>query len=396
MKKGSIHSDERCPACGARFVSQEPRGLFCPEHPKISPHRYKVYFENITRRFNDYQTAFQFLTGLRFQAASDTFDSRDFQVKGKPLSFVTLADSWLQIKKKTLRHSSYTSYVGYMRYAVDEFGAKNIKQIDYGQLEDFIYSLPKADKTKFNVLVILKQFWRWCVKRHGIPDIKEWPTVRYEMAFRNTVSLETQELILTEVKRSSSFRVWLGIKWLCTYISVRPGELITLTERQVDRERGLLIIPHPKERKPKVVPLTEEDIQLVHSMPVSLPDLKFFRNDGTDAHGLCRPGEPFGPDRLYRVWKRACKALGIEGVDLYGGSKHSTAQALRGMATFEEVRTMTGHASNKAFERYYRVEGDAMKDLYSRRSKIIEASADKRLTTENTSSSKAQIIKLTK
>ena len=46
--------------------------------------------------------------------------------------------------------------------------------------------------------------------------------------------------------------------------------------------------------------------------------------------------------------------LGIEGVDLYGGTKHSTATALGDLLTPEQIkRGGTGSATNKAFERYF-------------------------------------------
>jgi len=55
---------------------------------------------------------------------------------------------------------------------------------------------------------------------------------------------------------------------------------------------------------------------------------------------------------LYKYWKIACSALNIEGVDLYGGTRHSTVTALSEHCSPEEVKGATGHTS-KAFERYF-------------------------------------------
>ena len=79
-----------------------------------------------------------------------------------------------------------------------------------------------------------------------------------------------------------------------------------------------------------------------------------------------------GKQRLYRDWKEACRNLGIEGVDLYRGTKHSTAMGLRAVATFEEVRKMTGHTTNKAFDRYLQLQGEVMKELYGRRKNLVD------------------------
>jgi hypothetical protein len=66
--------------------------------------------------------------------------------------------------------------------------------------------------------------------------------------------------------------------------------------------------------------------------------------------------------------------------------------ALREAATYEEVRKMTGHTTNKAFDRYLRLEGSNMKALYSRRQTVL----DNELITEKTPFPEGQIIVFTK
>ncbi|UQZ90870.1 hypothetical protein C4J81_17295 [Deltaproteobacteria bacterium Smac51] len=372
--KGSIHSDQTCPICGSRFKSVEPKGLFCPDHPGQSPHKFVVRYGKITKRFDNYPAALQFLTGLRFQEGSGQFDPRDYQVKAKPLSFDRLADEWLELKVIQVRSGSMPPLRNAMRRATNIWGSANIKSIKYSQVEDLMKSLDLSAKTKKNTLDALKQFWAWVADRYDIPPLKKWPRLGTpEMKFRKTVSIADQEAILAEVYKIASptrIRSWIGIKWLCTYISVRPGEMLNLKEGDIDRRRGLLIFPHPKERRPKVVPLLDEDRELLSTLPLAFPDMPFFRHeinaDKKDA------GKKFGPNRFYRDWKAACSVLGLEGVDLYGGTKHSTAMGLRDVATYEEVRKMTGHTTNKAFDRYLQLEGENMKSLFARRQSIAD------------------------
>ena len=67
-----------------------------------------------------------------------------------------------------------------------------------------------------------------------------------------------------------------------------------------------------------------------------------------------KAGEQFGSKYFKKWWDKACANLGIEGVDLYGGTKHSTATALGEILTPEQIkRGGTGSATNKAFERYF-------------------------------------------
>ena len=86
-------------------------------------------------------------------------------------------------------------------------------------------------------------------------------------------------------------------------------------------------------------------------MPRGLPDLYFFRH----SKGIkgCKPGQKFGDKYLYKWWKKACKELGIENLDLYGGTKHSTITAASEKLTPEQIKQGTGHTTNKAFERYF-------------------------------------------
>ncbi len=82
--------------------------MFCPNHPEQSP-QLVVCYDKITKRFDNYPAALQFLTGLRFQEGSGQFDPRDYQVKSKPLSFDRLADEWLGLKAKQIKAASVRS-----------------------------------------------------------------------------------------------------------------------------------------------------------------------------------------------------------------------------------------------------------------------------------------------
>ncbi|HED00804.1 MAG TPA: hypothetical protein ENN18_10550 [Proteobacteria bacterium] len=56
--------------------------------------------------------------------------------------------------------------------------------------------------------------------------------------------------------------------------------------------------------------------------------------------------------------------MGIEGVDLYGGTRHSTVSDLAIRKSPETAKIATGHTTNRAFERYMRIELDAVRNIY--------------------------------
>jgi len=353
---GGIYSDQKCPVCGGRFRDDGRKGLLCPDHPQCQATRFKVKFKGIYRRFRDYDRSQRWLVGLRFQYDNGNFDPRDYR-KDNPLGFETLALRYLEIKKDEI--DSYRHVKNHIDKAIDYWGNTNIKDIQYGDLEDFL--LIKTDrgreilsnqktgellsaKTRANVKATLHSFWVWLRKRRvlRLDQIPEFPEVPFELGWRKIVDKATQQSILDEVYRLSepvNIKIWVAIKWLCTYISIRPKELRDIKEGDFDFDLKVVFIRSPKgkkgEKKPKIVPLLDQDIELIKSFPTGLPHLYFFRH-GKGLKGI-KAGKRFGEHLLYEYWKKACANLSIEGVDLYGGTKHSSATALRKYRTPEEI-----------------------------------------------------------
>ena len=382
-KRGSIHSDQVCPVCGSKFKHSKskglpaipaglafPDGLFCPNHLQIALTKFVVRLGNITKRFNSYEAAEDWLAGLNFERRSGQFDARDYQIKAKPLSFDRISDEWLNVKAQIVKPESLKPLRLAMQRAVAAWGESNIKTIQYAHIEDLINSLKHlSSKSRKHTLDALKQLWQWAEDRYGIPAMKKWPRLGYvEMAFRKTVDIATQEEILNDIKSHEPLRVWLAIKWLATYIAVRPGEMCSLADGQVDRIGGRLIIPHPKEKRAKIIPLIQEDIDIIRNIPQTFDQSEpFFRHES----GKNLRGKTFGHDRLYRAWKRSCKRLGVEGVSIYPGTKHSTACGLREVATPEEIKAMTLHSTSTAFHRYFMTGGNDHRELSERRQKLL-------------------------
>lgn len=345
------------------------QGLHCPYHPEQRAVRlFTVQFgRSLRKRFSDYPSAERFLDGLRYEVDRGSFDSRDY-CSGNPLSFTALSNRWLLKKQGKVKPRTHSLLMNYIKTAQQFFGDMNVKSIHYSHLEDFLDSLTCSDKTKSNYLSCLHSFYTWLVKSREInlAQMPEFPAVRYELAYRKTVSKETQQAVLDRLKEISfhvSPKIWLGIKWLSTYISIRPEELRSLKEEHIDLDQGVILIPHPKEKRPKLVPLLPEDIQQLLDIPKGLSEQYFFRHSA-GVSGVAAD-KPFGLKLFYKWWKRACADLGIEGVDLYGGTRHSSVVDLRHYATPEQIKHATMHTTNAAFERYYQVSRDELERLYS-------------------------------
>ena len=388
---GGIYSDQRCPICEGKFRDDGRKGLFCPDHPQCQANRFKVRFKckgkEILRRFKDYPSANRFLTGLRFHVDQGTFDPRDYQ-KTNPMGFQNLVTTWLKYREKDgvrcMRNLN-----GHMGRAIDHWGNTNIKQIGYAEIEDFLISddlvnlktgAPLSAKTRANIKATLHSFWVWLRKRRilTLAQMPEFPEIEYELEWRKTVDKTTQESILDEIHRLTHHinpKIWIGIKWLATYISIRPIELIHIKEEDFDFGLGVVNVRYNKEKKPKTVPMLDEDIELVRSFPTALPHLFFFRHGKRKGVHLKKRGQ-FGKDYLYKWWKVACENLEIEGVDLYGGTRHSSARALREFCSPEQIKRASMHSTNSAFDRYFKLELDDVKNIYGKTKKVRQRKAE--------------------
>ncbi|MBW2052158.1 MAG: hypothetical protein JRI85_07950, partial [Deltaproteobacteria bacterium] len=54
-----------------------------------------------------------------------------------------------------------------------------------------------------------------------------------------------------------------------------------------------------------------------------------------------------------------------KGLSLYGITRHSSVKALRETHTPEQIKQATMHTTNKAFERYFQIEMDDVRQVYS-------------------------------
>ena len=129
----------------------------------------------------------------------------------------------------------------------------------------------------------------------------------------------------------------------------------------------IMYITYKKERKPKKVYLLLEDIELIRSFPTPISrDIYFFRHGKRKGVHKSKRGQ-FGKDYLWKWWRDACQNLGVEGVPLYPGTKHSTVVALGEECTSEEIKKYgAGHATNAAFDRYFQVSAEKKRELFAK------------------------------
>lgn len=352
---GNVYTRQKCPVCGSSMKHDErKRGCFCPSH-NIPATTFFVKFNGVFKNFTSYSEAIRFLTGLRYKFDEGSFDSGDYR-KDQPNSFKNLVETYLTRKegKKSFSHMQL-----YMYRASDYFEKMNVRHINGANIDDYAYSLTGlSDKTRSNYLSQLHDFFNWLRQRGVIQDIPIFPKIDYELGRRKITDWETQALVLETLREMSwhvSEKIWLGCDMLSAYTALRPDDLRRVFEDSLD-ENGFLTIHNPTKRKNKfkVIRLLPEHVdewRRLQNLYPAVPTMPFFRHKphGREANLL------FGKNMFRKWWDRACKKVGLDGVSLYPGTKHTTATETAKLLGSDKALQASG-LTNKAFERYCLVE----------------------------------------
>lgn len=377
---GSIYSDQRCPDCGGSFYYNGKDGLYCFNHEEQrATGQFKVMFKGLCLRFDTFSEAQKKLIRLNSLLQEEKFDAREYQ-KGKPLAFATIADQWLERRKKEVR--CFRNLRDHIEKAKEFYrGNSNIKEIKYlDDLDDMLASSisektkkPLSEKSRKNVFTTLHAFWEWFEERERRRDNDKYrmplfPKIyhkKVKLGQRKVTTIERQEAVIEEVKRITPHnpKIWLGIDMLRFYIGIRPIELLHVKEADIDHTSGLMTIRHTKvDDTYPVIALIPEHIEVIRSLPRGMPSMYFFRHEKRKG---AQPDSRFGKDHFWKWWKEACANLGIKGIDLYGGTRHTSARALRKKGrTPEEIKRVMFHRTTEAFNRYLVLDEEEQRSVY--------------------------------
>jgi integrase len=371
---GGIYSDERCGACGSSLVDDVQVSLRCPHHPHFLATTFKVKIRGTTARFSGYFAAKDYLYAARKAMSDGTWrPGKEVMTLGH------VQDKFLDwkrdlVKMGRLNTSSVNAYRNRLSRIVHVLGvSEDASSIRYRHVHEFLYKSGFSPKSTYDSLVVFKEMINWAFDMGDITAKPKWPlfdfSLEHDMKRRKTVDKETQTMILEDIYNTEWHlrpRLYVGVRFLTTYINIRPSELLGITERDYNRKQGYLVIKqHKTGRGNKIVRLTQQDIALLDELPRGMPGMPLFRHDVPGPN--VKAGEGFGQAAFYRAWKRACERLRIEDVDLYGGTRHSSAVALYKDAGIspEEIKKATGHKTSVAFTRYFKLDIDDVLEIHA-------------------------------
>jgi integrase len=379
---GDIYTRELCPICGGKYSKDDKKGFYCPVHPEQRPRTMFLRFKDIFKNYNNYDKARKKLISLQVKVEDGEFDPRDYK-KDNPLGFDTLAEGYKKFQAGEVE--SLRTIVYHMDLAIEYWHGKNIKTIQYAELEDFL--LAKTDrakevvghlseKSRANLKATLHAFWkrlriRRVITKEQFPD---FPIVPYSFKRRKLIDKPTQLAVIEQIKKATERnpKIHLAISLLKTYFSIRPSEMLRIKEGDFDFDLGGVWIQRPKspkrEKEPRFVAFIPVDLRRIkefQSKYPALPETYFFRHEV--GYGGVKPGSKMGRDCLYKAWRSACVVLGVVGVPLYPGTKHSSVTDLRKThkLTPEEIQRASQIKSNKAFKPYLDFDLDESLEIFS-------------------------------
>lgn len=355
MSLGGIYSDQKCNLCGASLIDIDGLYLACRNHGGQRPTKFKVKIYGTTYRRNSYADARELLGALRAQGPLNS-GSKSRNLGGLLDEFISTKEDMARLGR--IKPRSVKIYYQRLMRIVGFIGPE-VKLLDLGyrDMERFLLKSSYSPKSKHDTMNIFKEMMGWSHKCGYITELPVFPDWKFDpredMNRTEGITKNDQRTVLSEIKKNESPRAYLACKWLCTYINVRPGELVGILEGDINRTEGTIVIRNHKtsSRHPKVVKLIQEDATIVAGLPRAIPGLRFFRH---------KDGSNFGSSLLSRIWKRNSKAAGVKGVTLYGGTRHTSAIALYRDAGLspEEIKRAGGWRSMASYDRYFGLDID--------------------------------------
>ncbi len=296
-------------------------------------------------------------------------------------SLAVLVEDYLRTKVRRTEASTQRRYRIYAEHLTTFFADKmprvqTIDQITFGQLNAFMDELINVEKQRNKTLNGQVQFIRSLfVYAVDAGYLAVSPAKRLE----SFPEREDETPPYWELDEVHKLLKQVGVYWrdACAFLfhtGLRKGELINLKWADIQLEQDIPYIlvrrskgwSGPKGKRFRVVPLTEDAVQIVKRQKKSEDHDHVFSDF---------QGKPIDKDAIYQAIKLACKQLGLEG-DVHKWRHTFATHLVKQGVGIEKVSKLLGHASLKDTMKYAHVADIDMKlavDLLPPVSSVIQA-----------------------
>jgi len=367
---GKVRTREKCGKCGGAFKIVEEVDILCPQcGTKPESFFIRLYWLGKERRIakdrdnhplDSFKRAHRLLEKIRSDIDGRTFDITDYlpkeidQFRGH-----VLLPKWYASKVSLNRAPSHLREV---KRHVDKLFVPFFKDLDCRDIrtfhiEDFFNTLTGGDKTKKNVMIMLKNFCHWLQDRDILLRLPKFPEISPALPAIIWTTKEVQLKILAAVPEKDRPMFQFAI-----YHPIRPGELRALKVKDFLVDQGVVQISRAfslkeersrKNKKPYYLPLSATfDRSVLNS---KLPEAFVFLN---------AIGRPYTSSGLRKIWWRACKNAKVPYINFYNATRHSIAsQALNAGVSLDRISAALGHSNLEITRRYASLNVQKLRDV---------------------------------
>ena len=341
--------------------------------PKAKRYCVQIYWEGRRYRIFNYngdpiwheKTAIKLLNKIRSEVDENFFEPKAY-FPDSPLSVDSYATRWLKlinVRVNTLKDYRYSIN----RFIIPFFKDKDLRAIRHADLIEFMKSINRCDKGKYNVMSCLRTMMRWAYRNEDIPKVPPFPKLTQgETPEIKYMTLEQQEVVLNKISERHRHIFRFGMEY-----GLRIGELRAIMWNCVCDDELIikrsfadnLLQDSTKTGKTRRYGLTSNAKIILKSLPVTSQTFVFVR-DG---------GKPYTDKNLNAIWHKACEDAGVEKIKLYNAIRHSLGcQLLDQGAPMDVVQKILGHTRPEMTKRYATRTPDAITQILEKRTaKVI-------------------------
>ncbi|MDP2754553.1 MAG: tyrosine-type recombinase/integrase, partial [Nitrospirota bacterium] len=350
---GKIRIREKCPQCGKPFKIIEEVDIFCPAcntRPKTfyiflyhDKGKYRISRDTDGHILDSYRRAHRLLEAIRKDRDSNIFRISNYLAREiEEFRGHKLFTQWLNVKKeKDLSPWHMRNIEGYIdKYYLPFFERIDCRKINSDHVERFFLSLPHklGLKTKQNIMMMLKNFCYYLLRREIISRMPYFEPLSPPQPPIVWITKEDQWNIIQHIQPPHR-----PIFYFLMYHPVRISEAtalkvkdFNLKSRSVHLCRAFSdkVLRHRKNKRCYYLPLSSQFDTII--LRNKLPEAFAFVNS---------KGTPYQGNGLRKMWKRACKNIGID-IKLKNATRHSIAsQAINEGVSIEVISKALGHSS---------------------------------------------------
>jgi integrase len=366
-----------CKKCGKKYEHFEGEGYVCidcltkPERYMVDVcykgERIRISYDKQGKPLDSYERAYSLLAHINYEIENHLFDpSRYDNKQRKEYLFEVLVKKWLKIKEDEGIVSTHL-YCGYDRLYFKYFYGQDVRDLRTFHINDFYQSLPDnlSKKSKKNIMAALHAFFKWLLSLEYIDRMPQFPKIKVDMPNWRWLDIDTQVEVLKAIPEEDR-----NIFLFMALHACRPSEARALKVKDLDFSTNRIIIRRTFTGKSKNVLRETTKTGRLREIPISSEMIVVLKRLCNKRFGdefvflNPRTKRPYTKTVLHKIWKRACKEVGLEDITLYEGLRHSFAsqRVSRGIDIYL-ISKVLGHTDIRTTQRYAHVNLESLRKV---------------------------------